>query len=254
MLGWILLLLLIAVALGLLLYWLLVVTEGVYLGRRIVVWLYDLTAHRYDGIKQFDPDAERFLVIRPLLSRLSNRPAPLVLDVATGTGRLPAFLLDEPTFNGRVIGLDASARMLSQAQPKLSGYRHRAALVQQTAADLPFAGGTFDAVCCLESLEFFPDDTLALLDMVRVLRSGGTLLVTRRRGWEASPPPRARCERAVCLRCRSRRSDASSRGHPSTPRAAHAVRRRRTPPSARRSAGCAEDTHGTGRTLPGYSS
>ena len=147
--------------------------------------MYDLTAHRYDGIKQFDVDAERFLVIRPLLDRLAEWPAPLVLDVATGTGRLPTFLLDEPTFNGRVIGLDASARMLSHARPKLSVYHQRANLVQQIAEDLPFAGDVFDAVTCLEALEFFPDDTVAAREMVRVLRPGGTLLVTRRRGWEA---------------------------------------------------------------------
>ncbi len=185
MLYWYLLGLLIAVALALLLYWLLVVTEGVFLGRRLVVWMYDLTAHRYDRIKQFDADAESFLVIRPLLDRLVDRPAPLVLDVATGTGRLPLFLLDEPTFNGRVIGLDASARMLSQAWPKLRVYYQRANLVRQIAVDLPFGANVFDAVTCLEALEFFPDDTQALLEMVRVLRPGGVLLVTRRRGWEA---------------------------------------------------------------------
>ena len=185
MLNWFILALLLAVALGLLLYWLLVITEGVYLGRRLVVWMYDLTAHRYDGIKQFDPDTESFLVIVPLLSRLANRPAPLVLDVATGTGRLPLFLLEEATFNGRVIGLDASARMLAYAQAKLKGYRHRASLVQQTAADLPFDDNIFDAVTCLESLEFFPNDSAALLEMFRVLRFGGTIMTTRRRGWEA---------------------------------------------------------------------
>jgi ubiquinone/menaquinone biosynthesis C-methylase UbiE len=185
MLNWYLLGLLTAVGLGLLLYWLLVVTEGVYLGRRLVVWMYDLTAHRYDRIKQFDADAERFLVIQPLLDRLADRAAPLVLDVATGTGRLPVFLLDEPTFNGRVLGLDASARMLSQAWPKLKVYHQRANLVRQIAVDLPFGGNVFDSVTCLEALEFFPDDTRALLEMVRVLRPGGTLLVTRRRGWEA---------------------------------------------------------------------
>jgi len=184
MLGWFLLGLILLLALGVLLYWLLVVTEGVYLGRRLVVWMYDITADRYDGIKQFDEDAESFLVIRPLLWRITDRAAPLILDVATGTGRLPAFLLDEATFNGRVIGLDASARMLAYAQPKLSMYRQRASLVQQTASDLPFPDETFDAVTCLEALEFFPNDTAALEEMIRVLLPGGALLVTRRRGWE----------------------------------------------------------------------
>ena len=94
-------------------------------------------------------------------------------------------LLEEATFNGRVIGLDASARMLSYARAKLRGYHHRASFVQQTAADLPFGDNSFDAVTCLESLEFFPDDSAALQEMFRVLRPGGTLMTTRRRGWEA---------------------------------------------------------------------
>ena len=177
--------LLLLVALGLLFYWLLIVTEGVYLGRRFVVWLYDLTAHHYDAIKQFDEGVEQFFVVRPLLRTLSHHPAPLILDVATGTGRLPLFLLETPTFNGRVIGLDASAKMLGYAARKLRPFGHRAALVQQTADALPFATNTFEAISCLESLEFFPDDVAALCEMVRVLRPGGTLLVTRRRGWEA---------------------------------------------------------------------
>jgi ubiquinone/menaquinone biosynthesis C-methylase UbiE len=185
MLGWFVIGLIILVAVGLLLYWLLIVTEGVYLGRRLVVWMYDITAHRYDGIKQFDKDSERFLVIRPLLWRITDRAAPLILDVATGTGRLPLFLLDEATFNGRVMGLDASSRMLAHAKAKLDVFNHRAGLVQQTAADLPFPDEVFDAATCLEALEFLPDDTVALQEMIRVLRPGGVLLVTRRRGWEA---------------------------------------------------------------------
>ncbi len=181
---WFLLGVLLLAGLGLFLYWLLIVTEGVFLGRRVVVWLYDVTATRYDGIKQFDPQAEQFFVIRPLLARLYGRPAPLVLDVATGTGRFPNFLLEEATFNGRIIGLDAAARMLRIATEKLRPYGCRVSLVQQTAADLPFPDASFDAVSCLEALEFFPNDTDALREMTRVLRSGGVLMVTRRRGWE----------------------------------------------------------------------
>ena len=167
-----------------LLYWLLIATEGVFLGRRMVIWLYDITAHRYDGIKEFDPDAEQFFLIRPLLVRLRQVPNPLVLDVATGTGRLPYFLLESPTFNGRVVGLDASAKMLRLAWGKLRPYAHRASLVQQVADQLPFPNNQFDLITCLEALEFFPSDTAALQEMVRVLKPGGTLLVTRRKGRE----------------------------------------------------------------------
>ena len=176
-------LLVLALALiGLFLYWLLVLTEGAYLGRRVVVWLYDLTANQYDGIKEFDPDAESFFLIRPLRHRLKHIPNPLVLDVATGTGRLPYSLLEDPLFNGSVIGLDPARKMLNFAVEKLEPFPYRAALVQQTAVPLPFADNTFDAVTCLEALEFFPSDKKAIVEMVRVLKPNGILLVTRRRG------------------------------------------------------------------------
>jgi len=165
-----------------LLYWLLVTTEGVFLGRRVVVWLYDVTAHKYDDIKEFDDEAERFFVIRPLRHHLRHLPNPLILDVAAGTGRLSHYLLNEPDFHGRVAGLDPSARMIGYAAAKLAAFGWRGMLVQQTAVPLPFAANTFDAVTCLESLEFFPSDAAALAEMARVLKPGGILMVTRRRG------------------------------------------------------------------------
>lgn len=171
--------------LGGLLYWLLITTEGVFLGRRMVVWLYNVTAHKYDGIKEFDDDAERFFVVRPLRHHLRHIPNPLILDVATGTGRVPHYLLDEADFHGRIIGLDPARKMLVHAAAKLNGYRGRVMLVQQTAVPLPFASTTFDAVTCLESLEFFPSADNALQEMVRVLKPGGILFVTRRQGRDA---------------------------------------------------------------------
>lgn len=172
-------------ALAWLLHWLLIRTEGVFLGRRIVVWLYDLAAGGYDNIKQFDADTESAFIAWPLRRRLKGFAAPLVLDVATGTGRLPFFLLQEPEFNGRVIGLDASAGMLAHARTKLAPFGDRAALVRQSALDLPFGDAAFAAVTCLEALEFLPDDAAALREMARVLRPGGVLLVSRRQGPDA---------------------------------------------------------------------
>jgi ubiquinone/menaquinone biosynthesis C-methylase UbiE len=168
---------------GLVLYWLLISTEGVFLGRRVVVWLYDLTAHKYDRIKQYDAGDEQLLVIQPVVNALGTRRQPRILDVATGTGRVPvavAAAVDE----AMIVGLDDAARMLAIAAEKLAPYRPRVSLVRHPAAPLPFAAGCFDVVTCLEALEFFPSDEAALAEMVRVLRPGGALLTTRRRGWE----------------------------------------------------------------------
>ncbi len=53
------------IIIGVLSYWLLVITEGVFLGRRMVVWLYDLTARRYDSIKEFDLSDDKHFIARP---------------------------------------------------------------------------------------------------------------------------------------------------------------------------------------------
>jgi ubiquinone/menaquinone biosynthesis C-methylase UbiE len=177
--------LLIFLLLAAVLYYLLVTTEGVFLGRRVVVWLYDLTAHKYDNIKEFNPEDEQFTITRPLLKELALVQNPLVLDVATGSGRVPFNLLSNRDFHGRIIALDASGKMLAQAAQKLNGlHPGRALLIQQTAAALPFPDRAFDAVTCLEALEFFPSDVAVLREMVRVLRPGGFLMTSRRKGWE----------------------------------------------------------------------
>lgn len=170
--------------LGLILYWAFIITEGAYLGSRTVALTYDVTARRYDGIKQFNPfDDARFLAA-PMIDALRQVDCPLVLDVATGTGRMVQALLDRPSFGGAVIGLDLSYRMLEQAEAKLAAHADRHTLMWCDAQRLPFPDDTFDAVSCLEALEFMPSPRRTLTEMARVLRPGGALLVTNRINWE----------------------------------------------------------------------
>jgi len=174
---------------GTFLYWLFIVTEGVYLGRKVVVWLYDKTAGSYDQVKEFDQEFERESIAEPLLTYLAGLPEPLILDVATGTGRVPLLLLTDDRYQGRGIGLDAAIDMLSLAQEKLKktpvNKRNQVMFIQQFAEQLPFPEGSFDMVTCLEALEFFPSEEAVIEEIVRVLRPGGLLMTTRRTGWEA---------------------------------------------------------------------
>ena len=173
------------VLLGLLLYWQLVIAEGTYLGPRVVVLLYDWSARVYERIKKFDVGDEQWFLGLPLARALALIPAPLVLDVATGTGRLPRALLRQPAFDGRVIGLDLSRRMLREAVRGTDQFADRLTYIWQDARRLPFDDGTFDAVTCLEALEFTPNPREVLAELVRVLRPGGALLVTNRVGRDA---------------------------------------------------------------------
>jgi SAM-dependent methyltransferase len=177
---------LLAIALlGLLLYWQLVIAEGTYLGSRIVILMYDLSARIYERIKQYDAGDEQWFLGLPLARALAPIPAPLVLDVATGTGRLPRALLRQPAFDGRVIGLDLSRRMLREAVRRTAQFSDRLTFIRQDARRLPFDDDTFDSVTCLEALEFTPSPQEVVAELVRVLRPGGVLLVTNRVGRDA---------------------------------------------------------------------
>lgn len=167
---------------GFLFWWLFIETEGVYLGRRVVIALYDLYAARYDRVKQFDEQADLALISLPIMERIQPQSHPLILDVATGTGRVPLIMARYGKFAGHVIGLDASRRMLKVARRKVSADRFEAfiSLTCGDAQDLPYSNNSFDVVTCLEALEFLADQRAALAEMIRVLRPGGLLLVSIR--------------------------------------------------------------------------
>lgn len=186
-------------ALGAVAYWQLIIAEGTYLGQPLVTWLYDITAPRYDRIKQFNTLYETRFLGRPLAAELHGRRAPLVLDIATGSGRLPITLLNQSTFQGRIVGVDASRPMLERAAANLQGYR-QIDLIWRDARSLPFPDGCFDAVTMLEMLEFTPDPVRQLREAVRVVRPGGLLVTTRRRGMDARLMPGKTYEKAAFQR------------------------------------------------------
>ena len=173
--------------LAVLVYWELVIAEGAHLGPRVVVWLYDLVAPRYEKIKKFDLETEADLVGLPLTEALlaANVDKPRVLDVAAGDGRVARALMRQIAFDGAVTSLDLSTRMVAQGRGECAAWPDRAHWLLGPADPLPFASEAFDAVTCLEALEFLPDARAALAECLRVLRAGGVLMVTNRVGFEA---------------------------------------------------------------------
>lgn len=163
--------------------WELWICEGAHLGRGFVVWLYDLAATRYDGIKQFDFDWENRILGEPLADLLVGLEDARVLDMGAGTGRLSRTLLPITRFQGSVFNLEPSKQMLN------IGRRHtnsdRAIWLQGYAVPLPFEEEVFDLVVSLEVLEFTPDPKSTLEELIRVLQPGGWLIITHRIGWEA---------------------------------------------------------------------
>lgn len=178
----------IAVALGLA-YWLLVSTEGTYLGPRVVALLYDWAARSYDRIKNVHfVDEARHIGI-PLADRLKGRESARVLDLACGTGRVALALRLGGGYEGFIAGLDRSPGMLAICQAETEAVGVPIALQRGDGHHLPFVDGCMDAVTCLEALEFFGRPAQVLAECLRVLRPGGILLTSNRIGWQGRVMP-----------------------------------------------------------------
>ena len=189
--------LIVAALLGLggLLYWLFVATEGTYLGTRVVALLYDVTASRYDKIKDLHYVAEARYLGLPLTGAFGHLRSPRVLDVATGTGRVPLALLRARQLEGAIVAVDRSSGMLKEARAALADWDGAVTLIKGDAGALSFADNAFDCVTCLEALEFMWNAGETVGEMVRVLKSGAVLLLSNRVGTDTCLFPARLCGR-----------------------------------------------------------
>jgi ubiquinone/menaquinone biosynthesis C-methylase UbiE len=110
---------------------------------------------------------------RRTLAHIRLAPAEILLDVGSGTGVMLREAADR--FPGSVlVGVDLSLAMLQAARH--AGTRH--GLLAADAARLPVATGTCDVVVTASSLHFWPDPASGVRELARVVRPGGTLVVT----------------------------------------------------------------------------
>lgn len=121
--------------------------------------LYD----RHLGPVLFEPYAHE------LVRRL---PRGRILEVAAGTGRVTRKLAAR---GDEVVATDLNPPMLDEAR------RHTTGNVTWQAADaqaLPFPDACFDAVACAFGLMFPPDKPAVIREMRRVVRPGGTVVLS----------------------------------------------------------------------------
>jgi len=110
-------------------------------------------------------------------------PGHAVLDVGTGTGVLVPHLLRAVGPAGKVAAIDVSAGMLEVARQK--GFPANVDFQQADVRRIPFPEAAFDRVICNAAFPHFEDRAQSLREMIRVLRSGGILVISHPIGREA---------------------------------------------------------------------
>jgi SAM-dependent methyltransferase len=137
---------------------------------------------------------DRYQAIDP--RRLDLTPRRRVLDVGCGTGR---HLLELSRYPADLIGLDMARqdlrimRYLFTLTAKERPIEAEVSMVVGVGERLPFRDELFDDVICTETLEHVPDDRAVVVELLRVLRPGGVLVLSvpdeysERLLWRLSP-------------------------------------------------------------------
>lgn len=116
--------------------------------------------------------AGKYRIVDDALARAigkGNGRSRRLLDLGCGPGNM----LDYLARRGEVYGSDYSADALGFCR---SRDYHR--LFRADFQRLPVADASFDIVTCIDVLEHLDDDVRAIAELRRILRPGGTLLVT----------------------------------------------------------------------------
>ncbi len=116
---------------------------------------------------------------RTALRACRLRPGMTALDVGAGTGDMAIGMARQVGPQGRVIGVDFCEPMLARGQAKLRarGLEGSVLLTGGDAQSLPLRDTSVDAAVMAFVLRNVADVELALCEMARVVRPGGTVVV-----------------------------------------------------------------------------
>jgi demethylmenaquinone methyltransferase / 2-methoxy-6-polyprenyl-1,4-benzoquinol methylase len=142
-----------------------------------VARMFDTISGKYDFLNHFLSLGIDIRWRKKAIRELVDLRPRLILDVATGTGD---FAIEALKLNpDKVIGVDISEGMLDQGRQKMRkrGYSERIDMVTGDSENLPFEENKFDAITVGFGVRNFENLEKGLLEMKRVLRPGGKIVV-----------------------------------------------------------------------------
>ena len=105
-----------------------------------------------------------------------THPEDRILDLSGGTGMLAERLIQEQRPFAHLTVNDPSLGMLNSAMKKLPT-RMDLTYTHHKAEELPFADGSFDVICSLNSFHYYTDQAAVLQQAWHLLSPGGRLLL-----------------------------------------------------------------------------
>lgn len=135
--------------------------------------------------------SRRFVLDEPMMQRVRQGGFDNALDVGCGEGRFSRMLSEAGV---RTIGVDPTERLIEEARRLDPEGDYRIG----RAEELKFPDGAFDLVVSYLALIDIGDAARAMVEMIRVLRPGGKLLIANLTsfataslsGWSDEPEPR----------------------------------------------------------------
>jgi SAM-dependent methyltransferase len=119
-------------------------------------------------------------------------PGGLVLDVATGEGGFARLLATHLQSHERIVGIDTRVRALQAAQGEPELWEQHFARVD--AERLAFQDGAFDTAAISASLHHLEHPARVILEMVRILKPGGRLILAEMHASAMTGPQRTAIE------------------------------------------------------------
>jgi len=133
---------------------------------------WDGVAGWYDKLVGADgSDYHQNVILPAAMDLLTVREGEAVLDLCCGQGVLVRHLLAAGA--GRVLGVDASGKLIGAARQRYGGEKKAAFLRADACAPGDWADGSFDAAACLMAVHDVPDVDGLMRNIAAALKPGG---------------------------------------------------------------------------------
>ncbi len=141
--------------------------------------MFDAISARYDFLNRLLSLGQDVGWRRRLIKLMPSYPNQTVLDLATGTADVLITITKGNPHVLRGTGIDMAVKMLEVGRKKIAAAQlgDQLMLEHGDAQALPFLDETFDCVTIAFGIRNIPDLRLALLEMHRVTKKGGRILI-----------------------------------------------------------------------------